>query len=282
MEQVFSADGKPAHFHHVQLNVIDPQATQKFYERFFGALPITYRGKVPSVFTERSFILLAQVDQPPKTHEDTSLWHLGWAGVDGPSEFAWRKRAGVPVHTPLTALANDHYMYFSGPSGEIVEIYTGSRNHRFEHVHLLATDVNVTIQWFVDYLRLTPNRKSVPPPPPDVDVNSMRGIWMNAIRVDNVNLVVFGRPRSAQTPFWLPLGLPAEPLPTEGSVINHIAFSYRDIEPEYERMKSQGATIQSPPRNNPTTGHRSFFLLAPDKLLVEIVEAKPLPEGIWE
>ena len=42
-------------------------------------------------------------------------------------------------------------MYFWGPDREVVEVYTGSRNHRFEHVHLLATDVNATVQWFIDH-----------------------------------------------------------------------------------------------------------------------------------
>lgn len=277
-----SASDAEAHFHHVHLNVTDSKATQEFYQRYFGALPIPYRNATPSLFTERSFLLLTEATEAPRTHHKTCLWHLGWAGVDGPSEFRWRQEAGVKVHTPLTALGDDHYMYFSGPQDEWVEVYTGSRNHRFEHIHLLATDVNQTIQWFTQTLGLKARRETVPQPPADADVNSLRGIWMNTIRVDNVNLVVFGRPRAGTTPFWLPEALPDEFAPTKGSTIDHIAFSYRNIEPEFTRMKESGIKIERPIKVDPETGHRSFFVLAPNQLLVEIVEAKPIPEGLWE
>ena len=29
-------------------------------------------------------------------------------------------------------------------------------------------------------------------------------------------------------------------------------------------------------------GMKSFFVRGPEKVLIEIVEAKPIPEGIWE
>ena len=280
--KISGADVTPAHFHHVHLNVTDPKTTQQFFERFFGAVPIRYRARLPALFTERSFIVLNRVDSSPRTHHKTCLWHIGWSGVDGPSEFAWRTKAGITVHTPLRALDDDHYMYFSGPEEELVEVYTGNRNHRFEHIHLLATDVNVTTRWFVDHLGLRAARAFVPKPDPETDVNTLRGIWMNSIRVDNLNLVIFGRPPRDKAPFWLPDPLPENFEPTKGSAIDHIAFSYRRIEPQYDRFKASGVTIHRPLQVEKAAGHRSFFVEAPDRLLVEIVEAKPIPEGLWE
>ena len=70
--------------------------------------------------------------------------------------------------------------------------------------------------------------------------------------------------------------------PTKGRAIDHIAFSYRDIRPIFERMKRDGVTIVDAIADRPEYNHKSFFVLAPDKVLVEIVEAKPIPEGIWE
>ncbi len=277
-----SQAAQPAHFHHVHLNVTDVQATTRFYARFFGALPVDYNSQTAALFTERSFIFFNEVETPPRTHLDTALWHLGWAGVDGPSEFRWRQEAGAKVHTPIQALNTDHYMYFQGPDNEVVEVYTGSRNHRFEHVHLLATDVNQTIAWFVDHLGLKSARRNVPPPPTDADEQSLRSIWMNSIRINNVNLIVFGRPRAGTHPFWYPKEATEEIAPTEGSAIDHIAFSYRELEPEYERLKKAGVTIRRPIAKDPKTGIKSFYVIAPDKLLIELVEAKPIPDGLWE
>ena len=271
-----------ARFHHVHLNVEDVEATQRFYSKFFGANLVNFNGKTKGLFTEKSFLLLNRVSTPPRTHLETCLWHIGWAGVDGPSEFQWRKEAGAKVLTPVTPLGNDHFMYFQGPTDEVVEIYTGSRNHRFEHVHLLATDVNKTIAWLLDHLNLTNRSRTVPRPAPELDPNALRGIWMNSIQVDNVNLVVFGKPRPGTKPFWAPPELNSEFAPTKGSSIDHIAFSFRSIEPAFQRMQRAGATIEQPISVDSDTGMKHFFVLSPDALLVESVEAKPIPEGVWE
>lgn len=71
-----------AHFHHVHLNVTDPKATIDFYKKFFGANEVRYRGLSDGLFTEKSFILLTRVETAPPTNMGTSLWHIGWAGVD--------------------------------------------------------------------------------------------------------------------------------------------------------------------------------------------------------
>jgi len=271
-----------ARFHHVHLNVTNTLETLNFYTKYFGANRVNFRDQTEALFTEKSFILLNEVRSSPKSHLDTCLWHIGWAGVDGPSEFRWRKEKGAKIHTPLTPFGNEYYMYFQGPDNEVVEVYTGSRNHRFDHLHLLASNVNKTIQWFLDTLHLKTNRRTVPQPANDLDPNSLRGIWVNSIQVDNVNLVVFGKPRSGTSPFWAPKELKEKFAPTEGSAIDHIAFSFRSIEPEFNRMQQQGVVIKEEISVDPSTGLKHFFVLAPDNLLVEIVEARPIPEGIWD
>lgn len=60
-----------------------------------------------------------------------------------------------------------------------------------------------------------------------------------------------------------------------------MAFSYGDIDPVYERLQASGADIAQPIAESPEYGFRSFFVNGPDGLLVEIVEAKPVPEGLW-
>jgi catechol 2,3-dioxygenase-like lactoylglutathione lyase family enzyme len=280
--EMLAENATRARFHHVHLNVTNKPETLDFYTEYFGANRVNFKNQTQALFTEKSFILLNEVSSPPKSHLDTCLWHIGWAGVDGPSEFRWRKEKGAKIHTPLTPFGNEYYMYFQGPNEEVVEVYTGSRNHRFDHLHLLASDVNETIHWFLDTLLLKTNRRTVPQPSRDLDPNSLRGIWVNSIQVDNVNLVVFGKPRPGTSPFWAPKELQEEFAPTEGSAIDHIAFSFRSIEPEFNRMQQQGVVIKEEISVDPSTGLKHFLVLAPDNLLVEIVEARPIPEGIWD
>ncbi len=262
-----------AHFHHIGLNSTNPEATIAFYTANLSATKTTYRGKVDAVYTERSFFLVNKVDTPPRRGLNTTINHIGWAGKDGPSEFEWLKKQGIEFHTPVTALGQNFYMYFYGPDKELLEIFTGNQNYRFEHIHLYATDVNATARWFVDQLGLE-GRGDRPKPE---DANR---IWSNGVRVDNVGIVIFEKPNPGGR-LWEE-GMIEEFEPTKGSVIDHIAFSYREIQPVHDRMKAAGLEIAAPIASDPATGVTSFYVTGPDKLLVEIVQEKPIPEGIWE
>lgn len=257
-----------AHFHHVHLNVTDPDSTVAFYETFFGAYPVRYRDRSEALFTERSFILMDEVSRPPPSNLGTALWHIGWAGVDGESEFRWRSREGIDVQTPRTSLGDDSYMYFWGPDRELVEIYTGSRNHRFEHLHLVVSNREATRRWFRRHLGL-----------------ASRGSGGGALVTDNVNLILteLAGPDD-ERPVWYPDGEYPEGSDlgvTDGTAIDHVAFSYSELDPAYRRMRTGGADVVRPPEVSDRHGHRSFFVRAPDGLLVEIVEEDPIPQAIW-
>ena len=272
---------EPAHFHHVRLNVTDVDRTRQFYQRVFGAVPIRFRGAADALFTERSFILFNEVDEPPPHALRSGIWHIGWGGVDVQNEYEWWRTRGVDIHTPLSPLPgrDNYYFYIHGPDKELVEINTMG-HHRFAHVHLFADDVNVTTDWYSRHLGLRPRRAHVAKP--TGDMSTLAGIWMNVFRSDNVTLIVFGKPDIDPPPAWWP----DEPLrdiePTAGRAIDHIAFSYRDIQPVYARMQQSGVEIVRPIGMQPELKLKSFFVMAPDGVLVEIVEARQIPEGVWE
>jgi catechol 2,3-dioxygenase-like lactoylglutathione lyase family enzyme len=274
--RVDAQDVEPAHFHHVHLNVTDTAETLEFYQRIFGAVDIEYAETVPALFTERSFILLTPVASAPPWELRSGIWHIGWGGIDVPHEYEWFKAQGVKIHTPLYALRDIHVTYLQGPDDEVIEVNTMG-HHRFAHVHLLAADVNATTQWYREHLGVQPRQDFVEKP----DLSKVRA-WSNAFRVDNVSFIVYGMPNYEPTAPWWPDAPLTAFEPTDGRAIDHIAFSYRDIHPVYDRLKSQGVEIVYPIRHDPAYTHESFFIRGPDKVLIEIVEAKPVPEGIWD
>ena len=138
-----------------------------------------------------------------------------------------------------------------------------------------ATDVR-----YRTHLGLVPRRPRVPKP--TADMSTFAGIWMNVIQCDNVTMIYFGKPDQDPPPPWWPDPPLKKLQPTRGRPIDHIAFSYRDIEPVYQRMKAAGVTIVAPPADREQFRLRSFFVEAPDGVLVEIVQAKPIPEGLWD
>lgn len=272
-------NAEPAHFHHVHLNTVDPEATMKFYEKVFGAVRVKYAGKTDALFTGQSFILMNKVDEPPPAALRSGIWHIGWGGVDVPSEYEHWKKQGVKIHTPLYPLGRIHVTYFQGPSDELIELNTMG-HHRFAHVHLFAEDVNETTAWYARHLGLAPRRAEVPKP---ADMTRTRA-WSNAFNCDNINFIVYGRPDFTPAPPWYQEegGPLTEFEPSKGRAIDHYAFSYRDIEPVFERMKAAGVEIVEPIAERKEFGFKSFFVMGPDKVLIEIVEAKALPEGVWE
>lgn len=269
---------EPAHFHHVHLNVVDAKRSVDFYARTFGALPVKFRGAADAIFAERSFILFNTVAAPADASLTTSIWHIGWGGMDVVGEAAWLKKKGIEFQTDPTPLGQNFYTYLYGADRELIEIYSGEQNHRFNHVHLLATDVNATSQWYADRLGLTIGRREAPKPA------NRDQFWVNSIRVDNVTFYVFGKPEGDPPPrWWASQGASMKTLePTRGRVIDHVAFSYRSIDPVLERLKREGVTIVEPIAVREPYKLKSFFVQGPDNVLVEIVESKPIPDAGWE
>jgi catechol 2,3-dioxygenase-like lactoylglutathione lyase family enzyme len=273
------AEADAAGFHHVHLRVIDPERTLEFYRRNFGALPIRYRDRADALFVERSFLFLERVDEPPSSALETGLWHIGWGSPTVAATEKWLLGNGVVQETPLYTIpgSGTEVTYWRGPDGELIEVNT-TGHHRFGHVHMFASDVNATTAWFSKHLGQRTRRAEVPKP---ADYSQVRA-WSNGFTVDNVQVIVYGAPDREPLPPWWSKAPILKLQPTRGHVIDHIAFSYRDLDAAFQRFEDGGARIIAPPAVHPELGFRSFFVEAPDGVLIEIVEERPIPEGIWD
>lgn len=288
-----------ANFHHIRINAVDPAESIAYYRKFFSAVPVKYRDKADAVLVDRSFILFNKVDEPAPSKMITAIYHIGWGGIDGPSEFAWRDKRGMEWETPLRSLGSDssglgtdNYMYAYGPDREVIEVWTGFQHERFGHVHLFSDDVAVAHKWYKEHLGLNGPERVGPKPPPapkDFDASQQenllgvfRYLWTSQVSTDNdVTINIFATP-SSDTVNWWNYGPIDELVATDGRVINHIAFSFRDIEPVFERMKANGVEIVDGIKTREEFGFKSFFVRGPDKILIEILEEEPIPQGAWE
>ena len=278
------SNAQSARFHHVRLNVTDPKASIEFYDKYFSAVPIKFRGVADAILTDRSYFLFNKVDKPAPDNYKTALWHVGWGGVDGHGEYKWRTEKGITWNTDITEVGTPEgqlfFMYAQGPDHEIAEVFTGDPHQRYDHIHLLAEDVNATADWYIKHLGakgLITNAAKPEPPPADFklsdpNANAFKYIWMTAVQVDGVTFNIHIKPEGPV--FWYP-GEPytGEFEKSDGHVINHFAFSYPDIEPVYQRMKADGVEIVKDIAWDDKLKMKSFFVRAPDKVLVEIVEA---------
>jgi len=254
------------HLHHVHMNVSDIGRTTEFYQRIFGVVPIKYNNKVPALMMERSFLFLNKMDAGKiGNHEMTGLTHVSWSTVDGNQEFQWLKSQGVEFYTPVSEfLPGSTYMYLYGPDKEVIEVFDYQRHHRFNHIHMVAKDAKQTAQWFHTLIN---SQNEI-----------VSGLWsVENQSIDNVAVSIF------------PIGARFTPRENNGTLrmtdntqLDHIAFSFRDLDAAYTRIKKLGIEIVKPMALDSDYGFRHFFVRAPNGVLVELVEAKPWPEAAWE
>ena len=260
--------GKPAEhgrFHHVHLNVADPDRTAAFYAKVFGVTPTRYAGRIPALLSERAFVFLDTPAAPIRSQLHTGLIHIGWGGVDGPSEFAYWQKQGIEFYTPLSPLGIAHYFYLYGPDREVIEIWTTERHHRLNHVHMLAEDPAAVGRWFQAVTN------------PELPVGPAAA-GLGTVTIDYGDVALHILPDAGAT---RPKERTGAMQPTDGSGIDHVAIAFEDLEAAYRRVRKASVAIERPLRTDPKTGLRHFFVRAPNGVLVEMVKARPLPEAAW-
>jgi catechol 2,3-dioxygenase-like lactoylglutathione lyase family enzyme len=254
------------HFHHVHMNVSDVAKTTAFYQKSFGVVPIQYNNRVPALLLERSFLFMNRVDAAKiQNHQMTGLTHGSWSTADGPQTFQRLKSQGVDFYTPVEELLpGSTYMYAYGPDREVIEVVDIQRHNRFNHVHLVAKDEKQTAQWFHALLAF---EKPV----------TAGGLGSQNLDIDGLAFTVF--PIGAR---FTPRENDGTLRNTDGTQLDHIAFSFRDLPAAFNRIKKMGVEIVQPMKRDPDYGFRHFFVRAPNGILVELVEAKPWPDAAWE
>ena len=278
--------GQP-HFHHIHINSVDPAKSIDYYKTMFGAVPVKFRGASDAVLTDRSFILFTKVDEPAPWKMISGIYHIGWGGVDGPGDFEWRDKKGMEWETPLSSLGTNYYMYAYGPDKEVVEVWTGFQHHRFGHIHLFSDDVGIATKWYVDNLGVNGPQRVAPKPPKAPEnippAQRFQYLWTSAVSTNNgVAINIFATPSEDTMNWWSSDPIDEPLVASDGRVIDHIAFSFHNIRPVFNRMKKNGVEIVDGIRQRKEYGLKSFFVRGPDKVLIEIVKARPIPEGVWK
>jgi catechol 2,3-dioxygenase-like lactoylglutathione lyase family enzyme len=214
--------------HHVHLNVSDIAKTTEFYQRTFGVVPVQYNGKVPALMLDRSFLFMTRKDAGSiVNHQLTGLTHVAWSVVDGNQVYERLKKRGVEFYTPVEELLpGSTYMYLHGPDKEVIELSDIARHHRYNHIHVVAKDAaqtEATASWFHALIHFDKEVTSGP-------------MGNRSLNLDGVAFTVF------------PIGARFTPRENNGSLRNtddshldHVAFSFRDIDAAYRRLRRRSS-----------------------------------------
>lgn len=251
-----------AHFHHVQLNVVDPFATAEYFVAHFGAQPFLTQGFDSSLRTGRSYLFLRK--NPPKhvnpKKQLRAFWHIGWGCLAIQYCYGELVRAGVKVRTPLTELSPGYFSaYFESPDGALIEVSTFNED-RFGHIDLYSADPWTTGDWYQQRFGMQRSpRKWLDQP------GGAR--WKIAsLHLDNLNLILYPPPNDFE----------GKLIGSEDGPLERIGFSFDDYEAAVKRFRKEGLKVRPGQDGQP---FRSVTVEGPDGVLLEIVDNASFPAG---
>lgn len=182
----------PAHFHHLHLNSVAPEAAVDYYVKAFSSVERASLGgfegfRTTSRLSTRPgnvYVLFTKVDTPPAATPQSAVWHFGWNTPDSRrylEKFRLMNLKIMPMFGDpegnLVDISSDSlpgyltkqqilnarkqgttptrvggFQYLEGPDGALIESYGNFPAERFTHIHLYADHPACTQQWYARHL----------------------------------------------------------------------------------------------------------------------------------
>ena len=259
-----------AHFHHLHLNVTDPDAAIQFYSSKFDSEKARFAGAQEAVWAQKSWLLFNKVEAPPPSEILSAIWHFGWGAEDMKAAYKKQLDSGTLFDTPITELfPNFFFAYVLGPNKALIELNT-ARHHQFGHLHMLSLDGVSAGEWYVKYF----GAKWLSGKPPTREPRFIRQFQVgpgSSLMSDNVNIIIFAVEYARQV--WPENWTGRKSFVTsKGRVVDHLAFSFEKLDEALALFEKDGVKIVARPAEIPGTKIRSAFIEGPDNLLIELVE----------
>src|SRR5262245_60903888 len=156
-----------AHFHHIHLNSVDPDAAIAFFTTRFASERMSFRGVrsdgVPAVWAQKSWLFFDKVAQAPPSEIVSALYHIGWGAEDMKAEARRQLDMGSVLETPLTDAVDifgagvrdrNFFMHRQSPERALIDVQT-AMHHNFMHVHMLSDAPVAAADWYEKEFRLT-------------------------------------------------------------------------------------------------------------------------------
>jgi catechol 2,3-dioxygenase-like lactoylglutathione lyase family enzyme len=185
----------PPRFHHLHLNVIDPEAMIAYLERQFASTSRTTWGGQPALASPNNVLILFNrvARAPPSDSLATAFWHFGWEVQDERKSLQlYQARPGVKL-APLYTTDEGGYVYISsdtwpgtggllgltkaqiaeakakgvqprggagfayllGPENTLIEYAGNAPAEYFNHVHMWQEDPLCAQLWYQKHLQAT-------------------------------------------------------------------------------------------------------------------------------
>jgi catechol 2,3-dioxygenase-like lactoylglutathione lyase family enzyme len=231
-----------ADYHHMHLTASSAEEGAQWYIKNMACEPVPNRSGAAQCGT---VLFLFYARQPTGPSDGTGANHIGFSFTDIAARIAALQSAGVKVTAPPHDVPGLFKIAFvEDPWGTRIELVEDPEYLGFHHIHLASPDTDKTLSW---YQNVFGGQRT-----------KLRG---------RLDAVLYGK-------IWLlALRSTAPVAPTEGRAIDHLGFSFPDLDAAAVTMKQKGVQFQQEPHpiTSPSSAKISF-VAGPDSVRIEVVE----------
>jgi predicted enzyme related to lactoylglutathione lyase len=230
-------------YHHMHLTATSAEAGAKWYAEHFGDIKKA-RGNMTSIGST-AFIFFEKEAGFPGSR-GSAVDHIGFSVPDIEAKIKELKEASVKVVSGVQPVLDFKIAHVEDPWGTYIQLIEDPDRLGFHHIHLHSPDADATIKW---YQKMFGGEIK----------DSFKGI-------DTLKTISYGKDG-----LMLMIEQNSEAKePTRNRSIDHLGWSFMDLDAAAERLKSNGVNFTMDPTPYHTV--RIAFLDGPEGVNIELVE----------
>ena len=235
-----------ASYHHIHLTAPNPEEAASWYIKHMGCDAMASRkdaarcGDVQLLFYRRA---------PKGGSEGTGIHHIGFSFLNLAAKMKELEAGGVRIVTPMRE-GKLKAGFVEDPWGTRIEVVEDAESLGLYHVHLHTPDPAKTLKWYHDVFGGQLAKRKLT----GLDGLLYGKMWVLATRPADKEL---------------PLG------PTDGRAIDHLGFSFADLNSTAAELKAKGIQFRQEPRavtNAIGQTLKVAFVVGPDDVVIELVQ----------
>jgi catechol 2,3-dioxygenase-like lactoylglutathione lyase family enzyme len=236
-----------ANYHHVHLTAPDAKAAAAWYIKHMGCEDFGREGACLIGTTQ--FIWAER--EPTAASVGSGVNHIGISFEDLAAKMVGWQAAGLAIENPDEPIRDIEGLFklafLSDPWGTRIEVVEDHEYLDFHHIHLNSPDPDSALAWYQKIF--------------GGETDSLKG-RLNGLRYGGTWLLV-SRLREGSV------------VATQGRAIDHLSWSFSDLDAAAIDIKSKGVEFQMEPRDytNPLGQDMKIsFVIGPDNVRIEIVQ----------
>lgn len=230
---------RAADWHHLHLTATDPKEAVAWYAKHMEGEAV--EGPSPRAMFGKTIVIFFKKEAGFGPSQGTAVDHVGWSFTDLDAKMKEFEEAGIKIISKPVALGKIKFAFIEDPWGTKIEVMQDPDLYGFHHVHLHSPDPQVTLEWYSKAF--------------GGEITKYGG-FLPAIKYNDMWLICQKNTE--------------EKAPTKGRAVDHLGFSFADLDAAAKALKEQGVNFTMEPR--PFGALRIAFIDGPQGVNIELVQ----------